>query len=71
LLYDLTSAIAQHGYSIYISKVGTVLDQVKDTFYIKDERQKKIADPEALAKLHEDLSEAAGRGDSGGTSREN
>ena len=71
LLYDLTSVIAQHGYSIYISKVGTVLDQVKDTFYIKDERQKKIADPEALAKLHEDLSEAAGRGDSGGTSREN
>ncbi len=50
LLYDLTSVIARHGYSIFISKVGTVLDQVKDTFYIKDDRQRKIVDPEALAK---------------------
>jgi [protein-PII] uridylyltransferase len=61
LLYDLTSVIAWHGYSIFISKVGTVLDQVKDTFYVKDERQKKIVDPQALGKLHDDLLAAAGR----------
>jgi len=65
----LTSVIAQHGYSIFISKVGTVLDQVKDTFYIKDEQQKKIADQEALEKLHVDLLEAAERGQSGGVHR--
>jgi hypothetical protein len=47
------------GYSIFISKVGTVLDQVKDTFYIKDGRRKKIVDPEALAKLHDELMSAA------------
>jgi len=62
LLYDLTSVIARHGGSIYISKVGSVLDQVKDTFYIKDTRLKKFTDPKALEKLHGDLSEAAGRG---------
>lgn len=65
LLYDLTSVIARHGYSIFISKVGTVLDQVKDTFYIKDARQKKIFDPDALAALHADLMSAAS--DSEGT----
>ncbi|MFB0976986.1 MAG: [protein-PII] uridylyltransferase [Myxococcota bacterium] len=59
LLYDLTSVIARSGYSIFISKVGTVLDQVKDTFYLKDERRKKIVDPEALAKLHDELMSAA------------
>jgi hypothetical protein len=39
---------------------------VKDTFYIKDDRQRKIVDPVALAKLHRDLSEVAGRGRSDG-----
>ncbi len=59
LLYDLTSVIARHGYSIYISKVGTVLDQVKDTFYIKNDALKKISDDAALAKLERELREAA------------
>ncbi|MCP5039876.1 MAG: [protein-PII] uridylyltransferase, partial [bacterium] len=59
LLYDLTSVIARHGYSIYISKVGTVLDQVKDTFYVKNERLKKVTNQDALRKLRDDLIEAA------------
>ncbi|MDP6980329.1 MAG: [protein-PII] uridylyltransferase [Myxococcota bacterium] len=59
LLYDLTSVIARHGCSIYISKVGTVLDQVKDTFYIKDDRLKKITGSEALASLERELRCAA------------
>jgi UTP:GlnB (protein PII) uridylyltransferase len=36
LLHDLTRVIADHGYEIYISKAGKVLDQVSDTFYLKD-----------------------------------
>jgi [protein-PII] uridylyltransferase len=59
LLYDLTSVMARHGHSIFISKVGTVLDQVKDTFYIKDAEDKKIVDPEVLERLHKDLLTAA------------
>ena len=66
LLYDLTSVIARHGFSIFISKAGTVLDQVKDTFYIKDDRQKKILDPALLSRLHRDLLAAASRDDRGG-----
>ena len=66
LLYDLTSVFARHGYSIFISKVGTVLDQVKDTFYIKDDQQKKIVDPAVLDRLHEDLLQAAGENGSRG-----
>jgi [protein-PII] uridylyltransferase len=66
LLYDLTSVIARHGHSIFISKVGTVLDQVKDTFYIKDAQQKKILDPELLKRLQRDLLAAASRDGHGG-----
>ncbi len=69
LLYDLTSVFHQHDYGIFISKVGTVLDQVKDTFYIKDGRGKKVDDPWALAKLNDDLLEAAGLKQKTGTSR--
>ena len=71
LLYDLTSVIARHDCSIFISKVGTVLDQVKDTFYIKDVHNKKLIDPNALKALREDLTLAvqqhgAGGGTTGG-----
>jgi [protein-PII] uridylyltransferase len=66
LLYDLTSVIAGHGHNIFISKAGTVLDQVKDTFYIKDSEQKKIVDPEILKRLHEDLLQAATQDDGSG-----
>ncbi|MEE9607203.1 MAG: [protein-PII] uridylyltransferase [Myxococcota bacterium] len=42
LLYDLTRVIAKHRCEIYISKAATVLDQVTDTFYLKDGRGKKL-----------------------------
>jgi [protein-PII] uridylyltransferase len=57
LLYDLTVTIANHGFSVFISKAATILDQVKDTFYLKDEQGKKIMDTEKLRKLQEDLLE--------------
>ena len=50
LLYDLTRTLAEHDLEIYISKATTVLDQVADTFYVKDARDggiQKLADPDA------------------------
>ena len=65
LLHDLTRVIADHGLEIYISKAGTVLDQVTDTFYLKDERGKKVMDPQVLASLESKLLEAARGGRDG------
>jgi len=66
LLYDLTSTIAAEGLEIYISKAATVMDQVADTFYLKDEERKKITDGERLERLRQRLLEAAARETPGG-----
>jgi [protein-PII] uridylyltransferase len=55
LLYDLTRAIADQGCEIFISRAATILDQVADTFYLKDAEGKKITDPERLGRLREAL----------------
>ena len=55
LLYSLTEVIARHGFEIYISKAATVLDQVTDTFYLKDAKGEKISGEGTLEKLHGDL----------------
>jgi [protein-PII] uridylyltransferase len=59
LLHDLTRVIAEHDFEIYISKASVVLDQVADTFYLKDREGRKIHDPERLAALQRDLLAAA------------
>jgi [protein-PII] uridylyltransferase len=66
LLHDLTRSIAQHGYEVYISKAGTVLDQVADSFYLKDREGKKLRNGEALERLREDLLAAARLGEESG-----
>jgi [protein-PII] uridylyltransferase len=66
LLHDLTRVIADHGLEIYISKAGSVLDQVADTFYLKDADGRKVVDPEVLASLERGLLRAA-RGPDGKT----
>jgi [protein-PII] uridylyltransferase len=55
LLHDLTRVLADHGCEVYISKAATVLDQVTDTFYLKDREGRKLADPALLEKLEQDL----------------
>ena len=55
LLYDLARTIADAGLEIFVSKAGTVLDQVADTFYVKDREGHKLADPERLAALRDAL----------------
>ncbi len=68
LLYDLTTAISDCGLNIYVSKAATILDQVTDTFYLKDDAGKKVIDPERIDALRSALLEAAelGRGHDGG-----
>jgi [protein-PII] uridylyltransferase len=58
LLHDLTRVISDFGYLIFISKASTVLDQVSDTFYLKDRNGKKLTDPEVLEELRARLLEA-------------
>ncbi|MDH5568056.1 MAG: [protein-PII] uridylyltransferase, partial [Myxococcales bacterium] len=62
LLHDLTRVIAAHGCEVYISKAGRVLDQVADTFYIKDGKERKLEDEAAIAALRRDLLDAARSG---------
>jgi [protein-PII] uridylyltransferase len=59
LLHELTRTIADHGCEIYISKAATVLDQVTDTFYLKDGRGKKLSDTGQIEALRIDLLRAA------------
>jgi [protein-PII] uridylyltransferase len=65
LLHDLTRTIADHGCEIYISKAATVLDQVTDTFYLKDAQGKKLSDPDQIERLRAALLTAAERGEDG------
>ncbi|MHA7838260.1 MAG: bifunctional uridylyltransferase/uridylyl-removing protein GlnD [bacterium] len=59
LLYDVTRAIGEQGFEIYISKAATIKDQVTDAFYLKDAKGGKIKDPQRLERLREALLEAA------------
>jgi [protein-PII] uridylyltransferase len=65
LLHDLTRVIAEHGLEIYISKAATTLDQVTDTFYLKDRNGKKITDAEKIESLRAELCEVVQRGVNG------
>ena len=58
LLHDLTRTISDHDLEIYISKVGTVLDQVADSFYVKDRTGRKL-DDEQQERLRAELLRAA------------
>lgn len=67
LLYDLTRTIHEQGFEIFVSKATTVLDQVADTFYLKDREGRKVTDPARLDALREALLRvAAGDGASAG-----
>lgn len=55
LLYDLTRTLAEHELEIYVSKATTVLDQVADTFYVKDADGRKLTDPARIEALRRAL----------------
>jgi [protein-PII] uridylyltransferase len=55
LLYDLTRTLAEHELEIFISKATTVLDQVADTFYVKDAAGRKLGGPARIEALRRAL----------------
>lgn len=59
LLYGLVSAITSQDLEIYVSKASTILDQVADTFYLKDNARRKLTDPAALEVLRKTLQTVA------------
>jgi [protein-PII] uridylyltransferase len=59
LLYGLVGAITGQDLEIYVSKASTILDQVADTFYLKDAKRRKIADPATLEELRKALQAVA------------
>jgi [protein-PII] uridylyltransferase len=63
LLHDLTRTIADQGCEIYISKAATVLDQVTDTFYLKNAQGKKLSDREEIDRLRGALLAVVERGE--------
>jgi [protein-PII] uridylyltransferase len=69
LLHALTSAVAHLGHQIFISKAGTVLDQVQDTFYLKSADGKKILDADDLEALRVALEAAAEGNEDDGVGR--
>lgn len=55
LLYQITSTLAALGLYVEVSKISTKVDQVADTFYIKDIFGHKITHQERLEKMKEIL----------------
>ncbi|HJV34141.1 HD domain-containing protein, partial [Geomonas sp.] len=55
LLYSITSTLTRLGLYIGVSKISTKVDQVADTFYVKDIFGQKIADPLKLEEIRAEL----------------
>ena len=55
LLYDITNCLSDLGCYVEISKISTEVEQVVDTFYVKDIFGKKITDKNKLDDLKEKL----------------
>ncbi|MCM0083402.1 [protein-PII] uridylyltransferase [Geomonas sp. Red32] len=55
LLYNITSTLTRLGLYIGVSKISTKVDQVADTFYVKDIFGQKITDPGKLEEIRREL----------------
>lgn len=64
LLYDITQTLAGMNLTIGVAKISTKVDQVADTFYVKDIFAAKITRPEKLTEIRQRLLAAVG-GDDG------
>ncbi|MDO8462223.1 MAG: [protein-PII] uridylyltransferase [Deltaproteobacteria bacterium] len=60
LLYQIISTLSHLGLSIDISKISTKVDQVSDSFYVKDLLGQKVTSLERLAKIKEELTKVMG-----------
>jgi len=57
LLYAITRALFELGYSVWRAKIGTYLDQVVDVFYVTDQQGRKVEAPAILQQTRERLLE--------------
>jgi [protein-PII] uridylyltransferase len=53
LLYVITNAIFKQGLSVHAARISTRLDQVADVFYVTDERERKIEQPEQVERIRQ------------------
>ena len=54
-LYQITSTLSALGLTVDVSKISTKVDQVADTFYVKDIFGHKITSKDRLKKIKEAL----------------
>jgi [protein-PII] uridylyltransferase len=57
LLYTLAHTLFNYGLTVHLARIATNIDQVVDVFYVLDEHQRKLEDPERLEKLKASLLE--------------
>ncbi|MBW2519334.1 MAG: [protein-PII] uridylyltransferase [Deltaproteobacteria bacterium] len=57
LLYRVTQSLADFGLYIFVAKISTKVDQVADTFYVKDIFGQKVQDPAKIEELRSVLLE--------------
>ncbi len=55
LLHRITDAISRCGLNIRVAKIATKLDQVVDVFYVRDESDEKITDPEQVEQIKTEI----------------
>ena len=58
LLYRITRTLTDLGLYIYVAKISTKVDQVADTFYVKDIFGHKVSAPDKLAEIRRQLQAA-------------
>lgn len=58
LLYTISRVLFESGLSVSLAKIGTVLDQVVDVFYVTDQNGNKVRDESRLQEITQKLLEA-------------
>ena len=57
LLYSITQVLAEQGLYIYVAKISTKVDQIADTFYVKDIFGQKVKDAAKIEEIRTKLLE--------------
>jgi [protein-PII] uridylyltransferase len=55
LLYQIATALAKSGVSIFSARISTRVDQVSDSFYVLDNEGKKIVEPDRQENIRQNI----------------
>jgi [protein-PII] uridylyltransferase len=55
LLYKVTDTISRLGLNITVAKIATEIDQVVDVFYVRDESEEKVDDPDVVKQVKKEI----------------